>query len=352
MIFPVIKVPANASRYFNSFELAVQQPIGKIQITYDEVENYYYNSQFDSSLNLYDVYYYTKDSFQLVNSINIFYSLIKKFNLLNIIDIGCGQGEYVQSLNELNINAIGYDPTLREPTDNLRKEYFNPEQIEDKSEKTFIMRCVLPHIANPFMYITSLFSRSPKSKVYIEFQRLEWILENKAWNSISHEHVNLFMIKDFEERYNIIESGIFSEGEWGYVLFSKKEENKLKETPGSAGQSDGLFRMLFESRSQQLSQLLNLDKPILIYGAAGKGIIFSYAYKSNGGGEIFCIDSDLGRQGKYLECSGVEVVSPLDASQNFKSDTLILVMNKNHLESVYKIFENKSRIFSLSNYPS
>ena len=289
MIFPVIKVPANASRYFNSFELAVQQPIGKIQITYDEVENYYYNSQFDSSLNLYDIYYYTKDSFQLLNSINIFYSLIKKFNLLNIIDIGCGQGEYVQKLHELNINAIGYDPTLREPSDNLRKEYFNPEQIEDKSEKTFVMRCVLPHIANPFMYINSLFSRSPKSKVYIEFQRLEWILENKAWNSISHEHVNLFMIKDFEERYNIIESGIFSEGEWGYVLFSKSEENKLKVTPGSAGQSDGQFRMLFESRRQQLSQLLNMDKPILIYGAAGKGIIFSYAYKSNGGGrDILC----------------------------------------------------------------
>ena len=345
-------MPANASRYFDSFELAMQQPIGKIQITYDEVENYYYNSQFDSSLNLYDIYYYTKDSFQLVNSINIFYSLIKKFNLLNIIDIGCGQGEYVQSLNELNINAIGYDPTLREPTDNLRKEYFNPEKIEEKSEKTFIMRCVLPHIANPFMYITSLFSRSPKSKVYIEFQRLEWILENKAWNSISHEHVNLFTIKDFEGRYNIIESGIFSEGEWGFVLFSKTEESNSKDIHSGVGERDGLFRTLFESRSQQLSQLLNMDKPILIYGAAGKGIIFSYAYKSNGGGEIFCIDSDLGRQGKYLECSGVEVISPLAASQNFKSDILILVMNKNHLESVNKIFENRSRIFSLSNYPS
>ena len=344
-------MPANASRYFDSFELAMQQPIGKIQITYDEVENYYYNSQFDSSLNLYDSYYYTKDSFQLVNSINIFYSLIKKFNLLNIIDIGCGQGEYVQSLNKLNINAIGYDPTLREPDYNLRKEYFNPEEIEEKSEKTFIMRCVLPHIANPFMYITSLFSRSPKSKVYIEFQRLEWILENKDWNSISHEHVNLFMIKDFEERYNIIESGIFSEGEWGYVLFSKKEENKLKETPGSAGQSDGLFRMLFESRSQQLSQLLNMDKPILIYGAAGKGIIFSYAFKSNGGGEIFCIDSDLGRQGKFLECSGVEVISPLQALQNFDPNTLILVMNKNHIESVNEIIGNHSRISSLTNFP-
>lgn len=287
MMFPVIEVPANASRYFESFELAVQQPIGKIQITYNETENYYYNSQFDSSLILFDSFYYTKDSFQLVNSISIFYPLILKFNLRNIIEIGCGQGEYVQSLNELNINAIGYDTTLREPTYNLRKEYFDPEQIEEKSEKTFIMRCVLPHIVNPFMYISSLFSRSPKSKIYIEFQRLEWILENKAWNSISHEHVNLFTIKDFEKRYNIIESGIFSEGEWGFVLISKTEKNNSKDIHSDVGESDGLFRSLFERRSQQLYQLLNMGKPILIYGAAGKGINFSYAYKTVGGGSYF-----------------------------------------------------------------
>ena len=148
----------------------MHQPIGKIKIAYNSIENYYYNSEFDSSLNLYDSYYYTKDSFQLVNSINIFYPLIEKFNLVNIVDIGCGQGEYVQSLNKLNVNAMGYDPTLREPTSNLKNEYFDPEKIERKYERTFVMRCVLPHIANPFMYINSLFSCSPKSKLYIEFQ--------------------------------------------------------------------------------------------------------------------------------------------------------------------------------------
>ena len=92
-MLPEIEVPANASRFFDSFEIALTQPIGTIEITYDCVENYYYNSKFDSSLIFQDSNYHTKDSFQLTNSINIFNPLVKKYDLLNIIDIGCGQGE-------------------------------------------------------------------------------------------------------------------------------------------------------------------------------------------------------------------------------------------------------------------
>jgi len=300
---------------------------------------------------MYDGFYYTKDNHQLSNSINIFYPLVKKYDLFNIVDIGCGQGEYVQRLNQFNISATGYDPALREPTSNLKMEYFDPEKIVDTDEKTFVMRCVLPHIANPFVYVDSLFLRSPKSKIYVEFQRLEWILENKSWVSISFDHVNLFTIADFEKRYKIIESGNFSGGEWACVLFERIEENHSKAESNGTDKSVNHFQKLFDKRSNQLDFLNNYNKTILIYGGAGKGIIFSYAFKSNGGGEIFCIDSDLGRQGKFLECSGVEVISPFEALQNFDPNTLILVMNKNHIESVNENIGNHSRIFSLTNFP-
>jgi len=300
---------------------------------------------------MYDGFYYTKDNHQLSNSINIFYPLAKKYDLFNIVDIGCGQGEYVQRLNQFNISATGYDPALREPTSNLKMEYFDPEKIVDTDEKTFVMRCVLPHIANPFVYVDSLFLRSPKSKIYVEFQRLEWILENKSWVSISFDHVNLFTIADFEKRYKIIESGHLSGGEWAFVLFERIEENHSKAESNGKDKRVNDFQKLFDKRSIQLDFLNNYNKTILIYGGAGKGIIFSYAFKSNGGGEIFCIDSDLGRQGKFLECSGVEVISPFEALQNFDPNTLILVMNKNHIESVNENIGNHSRIFSLTNFP-
>jgi hypothetical protein len=275
-----------------------------------------------------------------------------KYNLINIVDIGCGQGEYVYSLNQLNVSAVGYDPALRQPTFNLKMEYFDPEKIIDKDEKTFVMRCVLPHITNPFMYVDSLFLRSPKSKIYIEFQRLEWILENKSWVSISFDHVNLFTIADFEKRYKIIESGDFAGGEWAFVLFERIEVIQSKVDQNDTSQLNNQFQKIFEKRSNQLDYLINYSKTILIYGGAGKGIIFSHAFKSNGGGDIFCIDSDLGRQGKFLECSGVEVISPLIALQNFDPNILILVMNKNHTKSVNETFRDHSRIFSLTNFLS
>lgn len=321
-----------------------------MQVSYDDVEGHYYNSKFDSSLILYDSNYYTKDNSQLRNSISIFHPLIKRYNLLNIVDIGCGQGEYVQILNKLGIIAQGYDPALRESSSNLKKESFDPDKIENQKEKTFIMRCVLPHIENPFIYINSIFSRSPKSKIYVEFQGLEYLCRNLVWNSISHDHVSLFTIKDFYSRYNIIESGTFAKGEWSFVLFSRKENHYPMATHKDGAKYESQFEKIFESRSQQLNQLVNYEKPILIYGGAAKGIIFSHAFKSSGGGELFCIDQDSGREGKYLECSGVKVISPSTALCNFDPNTLILVMNKNHVESVNVIFENYRKVFTLQNF--
>jgi len=136
------------------------------------------------------------------------------------------------------------------------------------------------------------------------------------------------------------------------VLFERIEEMQSKVDQNDTGKLDNQFQKIFEKRSNQLDYLINYSKTFLIYGGAGKGIIFSHAFKSNGGGDIFCIDSDPGRQGKFLECSGVEVISPLIALQNFDLNILILVMNKNHSKSVHETFRDHSRIFSLTNFLS
>jgi hypothetical protein len=349
-VFPIIEVPANASRYFSSPSEAIQQPVANLAIKFHEDNKYFYNHLFDSSLIHYDNFYYTRDNFQIVNSVNIFYKLIKKFDLKNIVDIGCGQGEFVNRLNDLNINAFGFDPALKTPSSNLRNEYFDPEKIQGMNQNTFVMRCVLPHIVNPWEFINQILSRSKKALIYVEFQNLEWILSNKSWNSLSHDHVNLFTLSDFESRYKIVDSGNFSKGEWTFVLFKSGEQNYSKLQRILDSKKVNKFNELFEYRKMQLNLLVNLKKEVLIYGAAGKGIVFSHAYKSHGGGGLFCIDSDIGRQGKYLECSGVEVISPNFALENFDPKTLKIVMNQNHTQSVKEIFANKSSVFSISEF--
>jgi len=212
------------------------------------------------------------------------------------------------------------------------------------------MRCVLPHLENPWHLIEQILSANSKAKIYIEFQNLDYILENKLWYSLFHDHVNLFRMVDFQKRFNIIEFGYFLKGEWAYVLLSAAERKDLRMKYDEISVYVSQFDNLFERMSQEIDQLVKLNKPILIYGAGGKGITFSYALKSNGSRELLCLDADITKQGSYLECSGVEVISPKTALENFTPDTLILVLNKNYLESAKKVLNHRKLIFTISDY--
>ena len=82
----------------------------------------------------------------------------------------------------------------------------------------YVMRCVLPHIQRPWEFLGEIAESAPRALVLVEFQRLEWIIENKIWHQLSHDHIYLFSLEDFSSRYKIHESGSFSNGEWGWVL--------------------------------------------------------------------------------------------------------------------------------------
>jgi hypothetical protein len=47
--------------------------------------------------------------------------------------------------------------------------------------------------------------------------------------------------------------------------------------------------------------------------------------------DVFVVDADINRQGKFLECSGVKVYSPSLIIREVESDALVVGMNKNHL---------------------
>jgi hypothetical protein len=196
------------------------------------------------------------------------------------------------------------------------------------------------------MFLAKIFEKAPESKIYLEFQNLDWILRKFQWNSVSHEHVNYFTLNDFKFRYELLESGNFSGGEWSYVLIIKSEKNyEFNKTIDYQNS----FKLLYEMRGLHIQKLSTIDKPILIYGGAGKGIIFSHAIASNGGPSLYCLDSDKNKHGKYLECSGVLVLNPHQISVKFKKHALMIVMNENHVNYAKKLFLNNYKIISLAN---
>ncbi len=295
---------------------------------------YYYNTTFDEKLIFHDENYCTIDSFHIQNSLQIFVDLQKRFSFVNVTDIGYGQGEFVKPLAKLGVNAFGYDPVLKKPEDNLSREYFNPlSHTKSDTQDVYVLRCVLPHISNPWAFIDSILEINSHARFYVEFQRLEWILENKVWQQISHDHVNLFSILDFQGHYRILECGSYSSGECGYVLFEQSA-----------------FKDLFEVRRRQIEEVANVDGPLLVYGGAGKGIVFSYAIQVAGKQDIYVIDADSNHQNKYLECSGVKVFSSEEILNVLSFDATVIVMNKNHINYARRALVAFSKVCSLSDY--
>lgn len=339
---PVYKVPANSSRFFNEYSEAITQPLGIVQLAWDETNQIIVNQEYIPELIKYDSQYCTSVSAigtkYTSPTLNYFNQILKYIkDSAMVIDIGCGQGEFVNELRRRNINAIGFDPVLRVSSPYLRAKYWEPS---DRVGDLYVLRCVLPHIQNPWNFLAEISFSAPGALVLIEFQRIEWILENKIWYQVSHDHVNLFSLRDFILRYDVLDSGKFSNGEWGWVLIDPSTFHLPESFAPDIYELN--FKELFDEKNSYLNYLKLIDRQLVIWGAAGKGIVLAHASMSYHH-KIVAIDADSHRWGYFLEASGVEVLPP-HAAARMDEESLILVCNPNHLEQVKQFIGDRMEV--------
>lgn len=335
-----ITVPANGTRLFDSFEESISQPTGVVQFAWDELDPYLFNIRYDENVVIYDDNYdssITDDQEQPTIPTK---DLVPKVleNLPSkpfIIEIGCGQGEFVKYLRDLGLDAVGYDPVLREFKEYLSKDFYIPEDRSHPRCDLFVLRCVLPHVKNPWTYVQRLFDQYPASKILIEYQRIEFMIQNKLWFNLSHGHVNQFTLQDFQNRFNVVDYGEFNNGEWQWVLIDSKSLQLVK--PVVCNFSTALINLVNE-RTNFITSTKSLG-PIALYGGAGKGAVLALALKESGAEVLNVIDSSPNRHDKYLEVSGVKVVSPTKALKILPSNTTIIVCNPNHYKYVHDIIK-------------
>jgi len=193
------------------------------------------------------------------------------------------------------------------------------------------MRCVLPHIPDPWAFLQLIAESSTRSLVLIEFQRLEWIIENDIWFQIGHGHCNYFTAVDFECRYNVINQGQFSNGEWGWVLIDPASFHApVSRECLIASDLDALLSI----RERTLHLAAKNSGPLAIWGGAGKGAILGHALQTSLTGVVAAVDAHPNRWGRFLESSGIPLISPESALHEFDQSTTVLVCNPNHLEDV------------------
>jgi len=334
----MIEVPGNVSRLFKTSQEAMSQPTARVDLTEDAIGGHIFNRLYDPTLTLHDLNYCTSDQFHLSESLKVFEILqdfVQSLKEVQIIDIGCGQGEFVDELRARGLQAIGYDPVLRRKADYLFPKYFDKYEFSrhSNSKVIYTMRCVLPHIENPWRFLDQILdsqSTTAEKFAYIEYQQTEWIVENGIWQQISHDHVNLFTYSDFKKRYKVVQTGEFANSEWRWLLVSKPSESE--QTQVVSDLTILQIENLFAKRAKDLEKISKLDRPLAIYGAAGKGAMLAHAISTlaNPPKDLVAVDQDSNRKYLFLECSGVQVQPFSFLTEPAQRDRAIIVANPNH----------------------
>lgn len=331
------QVPGNVSRYFNSAEEAMRQPLGRIELAWEADAPLMFNEAFDSTLIHHDIAYFTTSA-QIngqayLPTLEYFDAAVAPFinRHASVIDIGCGQGELVNWLRAAGLDATGYDPVIRRPTRHLFRKYWSPTE---PAADLYIMRCVLPHIPSPWDFLRLIARSNESAFVLIEYQRLEFVLEEGLWFQLSHDHVNQFQLRDFSDRFSVLAHGTFAEAEWQWVLIQPSVQQRPPCRPFAFRDA---VSELSRSRERALQRLAAQDRPLAIWGAAGKGVVIAQALNDAGVDSITMIDADPNKAGLFVEASGARILSPLQALSELNGATRVLVANPRHFVTVARL---------------
>jgi len=254
-----------------------------------------------------------------------------------IVEVGCGRGELLHMLKESGYeNLKGYDPASPENNTLISQMYWSP--TEDSDVDCLIMRHTIEEIPNIKDFLKGCVkSLNVKGKVYCE-------------------------ITNVAELKNI--SGIFSMYPECHQLFSSLSLSKLFSHCGMSvtsienidngmrlgvwGKKDSLpYGNLVACEMKKLKcSLEKCPKPIIIWGAAGRGGNLLAFLKLDLSIVAFVVDINKEKQGKFIPPFGTKVVSPEDIK--WINPKTILVANKKYISEVNGMVPSNCSVLDIS----
>ena len=162
-----------------------------------------------------------------------------------------------------------------------------------------------------------------------------------------------FWLGSFIDRYEVMDNGTFADGEWEWVLVRKRSPlgTVLHVREKSEKLDPRMFSNLMSSRTKSIEIVRTVGKPTIIWGSAGKGSVLANALTQEApqsfSADVRCVDVDPLKHRKFLEVSGVEVISPKEVVDQKDEDTLVLVSNPRHLREVSTFLGRSQNVFSI-----
>jgi SAM-dependent methyltransferase len=330
-LFRAEALPVLQNKTFATRSEALASDQGVVCLVEDGATGLVHNCEFDSNKLRYDANYQNEQScsqsFQ--RHLGEVASIIdRRFDRQRLIEVGCGKGYFLEELRRRGYEATGIDPAYEGDSPHILKASFAPGL--GLSGDAIVLRHVLEHIVNPVDFLADLLeANGNRGLIYIEVPCFDWICQNRSWFDVFYEHVNYFRLTDFDRMFGrVLESGRLFGGQYLYVV---ADLSTLRPPRLDAGDRVSFPADFLQGRDRYRSLPPGTRA---IWGAASKGVIFAIYMQRLGIAIDLAIDINPVKQGRYLPCSGLRVMSPEDAMRALPTGSEIFVMNSNYLDEI------------------
>ena len=309
-------------------------------------ENYGYKSGVNNSMKI-----HLKSITQQI----LKYIRLKKNDL--VLDIASNDGTLLKNYNK-NLTRIGIDPIIKKYKNQYRnmkfldtffsKEIFD-NSFKKKKAKVITSIAVFYDVENPKKFVSDIAGILEHNGIWVlEQSYFPHLVANNAYDSICHEHLTYFTIKQLNmilqkfglEIFNITSNDMNGGSIRYFIKFNKnKKIKKNKKNLKFYYNYEGYFyrnlnkkllkfkNQIKKSKSKLtefVQKTLLSNKSIHVYGASTKGNIILQYCKINQNLIKFAADRNPDKFGRYTPGSNIKIISEIE-SRALKPDYYLVM---------------------------
>jgi ribosomal protein L40E len=280
---------------------------------------------------------------------------------IDYLEVGCGQGGFIELVARLAgprlRSAEGFDPAWRgqdggeigsmDGKARIHRCYFSAETTNrlSHSPNLVVSRHTIEHVPDPVAFLKAIraaLGQRSRATIFIETPSISWIIANQAMQDFFYEHCSIFTPQAlaaalqfagftstkvrtvFGDQYLWAEAANLDES-----LAPMREENFTQDFTIAA--MDQIRAQFVANWTAQLDEAA-ASGPVALWGAGAKGVTFALMIDPQGQKIDHIIDVNPGKQNLHTACTGLKVLSPLNASA--RQPVTIFVMNPFYLDEI------------------
>jgi SAM-dependent methyltransferase len=241
------------------------------------------------------------------------HNFLTRYDLVGarVLDLGCGNGKLLDQLAAEGCRVVGME--VSEPTRELSRArgHHVLAAADDLAEiepfDGLVCRQVLEHVTDVAGLIATAFrSMRPGGVALFDVPSLEKALTDRRFVDFFSDHVNYFSLDTLR---CALELGGFTIAELGPVFKDEWNQAIARRPAAHDWQSLATARVAVKGALEQLvGETTASGGKVALWGAGGKGVSLVGTEGLNG--IAYAIDSDQGKQGRYLPSTSIEVTNP------------------------------------------